>query len=42
MYYGGNMENKIKQIIFEEFSTVINNIEDDLQDNNIKKIITSY
>ena len=31
------MENKIKQIVFEEFSTVINNIEGDLQNNNIKK-----
>ena len=30
------MENKIKQIVFEEFSTVINNIEGDLQNNNIK------
>ena len=31
------MENKIKQIVFEEFSTVINNIEGDLQNNNMKK-----
>ena len=31
------MENKIKKIVFEEFSTVINNIEGDLQNNNIKK-----
>ena len=31
------MENKIKQIVFEEFSTVINNIEGDIQKNKKKK-----